>query len=76
MGIQLRLQPWLPDGSRAEFTVRIVLDPDFYESLNDVVDYIDDLVYTNTGGTFLTAEQDAFDLGPSKYAAIAVVQDA
>lgn len=76
MGIHLRLKRRNADGSDAEHTTRVVLDPDFYDDINEVIDYLDDIIFHDVGGTFLTANQDTFDLSPNQYSAIAVVQDA
>lgn len=51
----------------------IRLEASFYQ-LQELIELVDEAIYMEQTVTLLTAAQDAFDLDPRKYAAIAVLE--
>lgn len=73
MSFILRLRPKTPPNTPPAPVVRVHLDADFYD-LPSLVDMLDDAIYHEVTVTLLTAAQEAFELDPHNYAAMAVLE--
>lgn len=53
---------------------KVYLDADFY-TLHDMITMLDECMYEEVNGCFLTRDQEAFDFDPRHFVAVAVVEE-